>query len=82
MKVAKSDLIRWSPELAEEFHIWEVVIPFVQDGKLQIRQEKFMPKDYETPEDQYEEVCDVINGCRFSATEYHVFCDDRLVTNF
>ena len=82
MKIDKDDFVKWSPELAETFHVWEVMIPHGELGKLAFRQEKFAPEDYETPEEQYEALCELINGCRFSDTEYYVFCDDRLVLNF
>ena len=82
MKINKSDFIKWSEELTRTFHTWEVMIPFGKVGKLQFRQEKFTPEDYEAPEEQYEAVCDLINGCRFSGTEYYVFCDDKLVVDF
>ena len=79
MKINKSDFVKWSEKLTRTFHTWEVMIPFGQVGKLQFRQEKFLPEEYETPEAQYEALCDLLNGCRFSDTEYYVFCDDKLV---
>lgn len=79
--ISGDDFIKWSPDMAESFHVWEVMIPFGPVGKLQFRQEKFLPKEYETPEAQYEAVMDLLRGCRFSDTEYYVFCDDKLVTN-
>ncbi len=81
MRITKKDFVKWSPELTQAFHIWEVMIPIGTVGNLRFRQETFAPGDYETPEEQYEAVCDLINGCRFSETEYYVFCDNRLVVN-
>lgn len=80
-KICKDDFVKWSPDMANQFHVWEVMIPFGPVGKLQLRQEKFTPEEYETPEAQYEAVMDLLRGCRFSNTEYYVFCDERLVTN-
>ena len=82
MKIDTSDFVKWSPKMAETFHIWEVMIPCGAPGKLAFRQEKFVPEEYERPEEQYEALCDVINGCRFSNTEYYVFCDNKLVMDF
>lgn len=39
---------------------------------------KFPPEEYETDEDQYEHVLDLIRGCRLSGTRYTVFRDDQL----
>ena len=82
MKISKNDFIKWDESITRTFHTWEIMIPFGPVGKLQFRQEKFSPEEYETPEDQYEAVCDVIRGCRFTDTPYYVFCDNRLVTDF
>lgn len=82
MRIKKDDFVKWSPELAKVFHKWDVMIPFGPVGRLQMRQTEFLPEDYDTPEDQYEALCGYINGCRFSGTEYYVFCDEKLVLNF
>lgn len=82
MKINKDDFIKWSESMARTFHTWEVMMPTGPVGKLQFRQAKFTPEEYETPEDQYEAVCDLIRGCKFSDTEYYVFCDDKLVVDF
>lgn len=79
--IRKNDFVKWSPDMAESFHTWEVIVPFGQVGNLRFRQEKFLPEEYETPEAQYEAVMDLLRGCRFSDTEYYVFCDEKLVTN-
>ena len=80
-KISANDFVKWNPDMAESFHVWVVMIPFGPVGKLKIRQEKFLPEEYETPEAQYEAVMDLLRGCRFSDTEYYVFCDEKLVTN-
>ena len=82
MKINKDDFIKWSESMTRTFHVWEVMMPTGPVGKLAFRQEKFVPEEYETPEDQYEAVCDLIRGCKLSDTEYYVFCDDKLVTDF
>ena len=79
MKISKDDYIRFSMKLTKQFHKWEVLIPFGAEGHMRFRQEKFMPGEFETPTDQYEALCDLINGCRFSDTDYYVFCDDKMV---
>ena len=82
MKINKSDFIKWSEDMTRTFHAWEVMIPCGAPGKLAFRQEKFVPEEYETPEEQYEAVTEFLNGCRFSDTEYYVFCDEKLVVDF
>lgn len=74
--------MRWSAALTATFHKWEVVVPLDAGGELRARTAEFSPKDYDTPEEQYEDVCDFIRGCRFSSTDYFVFCDEKLVTDF
>ena len=81
MNISKS-FVKWSDDMTRTYHLWEVVMPIGVPGKLSFRQAKFRPEEYETPEGEYEAVCDLINGCRFSDTEYYVFCDGRLVTDF
>ena len=78
----EKDFIRWSPEMAQSFHHWIVAMPFGPVGALRLREEIFTAEKYETPEDQYEALCDLINGCRFSNSDYYVFCDGKLVTDF
>ncbi len=82
MKITKDDFMKWSPELPKAFHRWEVWILFGSAEKPQIRLTEFPAEEYDTPEEQYEALCEYINGCRFSNTEYHVFCDDKIVLDF
>ena len=47
MKINKSDFIKWSEDMTRTFHAWEVMIPCGAPGKLDFRQEKFVPEEYE-----------------------------------
>lgn len=78
----KEGYIRWSEWMTRTFHKWEIIHPFGRTDKLQFRQVVFDPKQYDRAEDQYADVCDFINGCRFAEMEYYVFCDDQLVIGF
>ena len=87
MKISSKDFIKFSDKLTHEFHVWEFWMPFYgNDGQghtgLQMRVEKFKPEEYETPEDEYEALCDMVRGARDADMEYYVFCDDKLVLNF
>lgn len=73
--MSKKLFVKFTPDLITEFHIWEV---WMEIGGGRQRIEKFMPQDYETPEDQYDAMIDLVNCCRFSDTEYNVFMDDML----
>lgn len=73
---------KWSEDMTHTFHTWEVVMPVKLQGKLKLRQATFSPEDYETAEEQYEDVCAFVNDCRFSNTDYSVFCDGKLVWDF
>lgn len=87
MKINKSDFIRFSDKLTKTFHHWEFWMPFDgNDGKghagLQMRVVKFEPDEYETPDDEFEALCDMVRGARDAGMDYYVFCDDKLVLNF
>lgn len=79
-QISKNDFIslKTHPGLTEEFHVWEVIMPL---GGGRFRTCKFEPKEYEKPEHEYEALMDLLRGCRFSDTQYYVFCDDKLVTD-
>lgn len=83
MKINKSDFISLSsnPNLFDAFHVWEVMIPTGPAGEMRFRQERFTREQYETPDALHEALMDFLRGCRFSDTEYYVFCDDALVTD-
>ena len=87
MKIGKSDFVRFSDEMTRTFHHWEFWMPFNgNDGHghtgLQMRVVKFEPNEYETPEDEYEALCDMVRGARDADMDYYVWCDDKLVLNF
>ena len=82
MRISRKDFIRWSEELTRTFHTWEFWMPFNGAGGLQMRVETFKPEEYETPEDQYEALCEMVRGALDAEMDYYVFCDDRLVVNF
>lgn len=82
LKISKDDFVKFRPEMAEEKHVWEVVMPFGTPGHLQFRQLKYTAEEYGTPQDCYEAVCDYVRGCRMCDMDYYVFCDDKLVLNF
>lgn len=68
----------FSEEFYSKFHKWEVVM-MIGDGRFRtVTWEKENPDGYERPEDQYNAMIDLVNGCRFSDTEYAVFMDDEL----
>lgn len=74
--MSKKLFVKFSQDFTTKFHKWEVVsFPF---DDLRTRTVEFKPEDYETPEDQYGDMIDFVNGCRFSDTEYSVFMDDML----
>lgn len=61
-----------------KYHKWEVIMP-IGGGRFRIETwEKENPEGYERPEDQYNAMIDLVNGCRFSGTDYYVFMDDEL----
>lgn len=82
VRARPNDFVKYDKSMAHTFHTWEVMMPFGPKGQLRFRHEKFTPEEYETPEEQYEAVCDLIRGCKFSDSEYYVYCDDKLVVNF
>jgi len=82
MKMNKSDFVRFRPEMADEKHKWEVLMPFGSPGHLQYRQLVYTVAEYGTPQGTYEAMCDYVRGCRMCDMDYYVFCDDRLVIGF
>ena len=81
-KIDRDDFVKFRPEMAEERHQWEFMMPFRGADGLMFRQEAFKPEDYDTPEDCYEAMCDMVRGCQMAGMDYYVFCDDKLVTGF
>lgn len=78
-RISFDDFIKYDESLFEENHVWEVLMPFGPVGELRFRTAKFTPGECENTEARREAVFDLIRGCRFSETDYYVFCDDRLV---
>lgn len=81
MKISKGDFIKYDESLWNTARVWEIMMPFGPVGKLRFRTVKFTRKEYKTAEELREAVFDLIRGCRFSDTDYYVYCDDKLVTN-
>lgn len=81
-KISKDDFVKYRPEMAIEYHKWELIMPFHGTGGLMLRQEVFRPEDFDTPENCYEAMCDMVQGCQMAGMEYYVFCDDKLVMGF
>lgn len=70
--------VKKHPELLETLHEWEVIAFY---GGIGARTVKFTPREYDKAEHQQEALVDYLRGCRFSDTEYGVFCDGKLVTD-
>ena len=71
-------LKKFNKDFYTRFHKWEIFIP-LPDGRYRIEEfKKENPEGFETPSDQYEAMIELVNGCRFSNTEYYVFMDDYL----
>lgn len=65
---------------SEMFHDYEVVM-LLDDGRFRTcKWSKNNEEGYETPDDQYEAVLDLVRGCRFSDTNYYVFKDEKLIS--
>lgn len=79
--ISSEDFIKYDESLWKADHVWEVMMPFGPVGKLRFRTVRFTPGEYETAEGLREAIFDLIRGCRFSETDYYVFCDDRLILN-
>ena len=79
MRIRKSDFVKWSPKLTQEYHKWEVMaFPY---ENLTAVTETFTKDGDETPEELYQRAMDNVNGWRFTDTEYRVFMDGRLVVD-
>ena len=77
----KKDFIKYDEKLWDTEHEWEIMVPFGAVGNLRFRTEKFKPEEYENLEQLREAVFDLIRGCRFSDSDYYVYCDDKLIVD-
>lgn len=57
-------------------------MPFNGAGGLQMRVEKITPEEFDSPDEEYEALCELVRGARDAEMDYYVFCDDKLVLNF